>query len=196
MYVEECAAGSGRSSDSFTLSRVVVGTTIVQIDRRASRERWRTRSVEEGTRRSSPRPTGRVEQSGPTVGLCRKKTKSRGVNIIRAREGHRPPWTPAKYNRHALTTFRLFFFFLLPSRCSPVVCGTSREASWSLFLHSLRELLFSLRNSSNVLDFPPSFARSCEQHPLPKEFSRTKNTSFRILRPWVKLTRKLELIDV
>ena len=111
MYVEECAAGSGRSSDSFTLSRVVVGTTIVQIDRRASRERWRTRSVEEGTRRSSPRPTGRVEQSGPTVGLCRKKTKSRGVNIIRAREGHRPPWTPAKYNRHALTTFRLFFFF-------------------------------------------------------------------------------------
>ena len=150
MYVEECAAGSGRSSDSFTLSRVVVGTTIVQIDRRASRERWRTRSVEEGTRRSSPRPTGRVEQSGPTVGLCRKKTKSRGVNIIRAREGHRPPWTPAKYNRHALTTFRLFFFFFFP----PGVPPSSAERQERRLGH-FSSTLFG--NSSSLSATPPTF---------------------------------------
>lgn len=91
------------SSDTQLFHR---GPTIVQIDRWVRKPRKTRSGGRDAT--SSPRPTGRVVQSRPTVGLCRKKTESRGVNIIRAREGHR---CGRRLNTTA-TPLRPFDFFL------------------------------------------------------------------------------------
>lgn len=89
------------------------GLAIVQIDRRKTRSVLRGRDEQW----SSHRKSGTI---GAAVGLCRKKTESRGVNIIRGRKGHRgrrlntPPRPPD-------------FFSTPPSFLPPVLV----DASWS-----------------------------------------------------------------
>lgn len=57
--------------------------TIVRIDRRKSRSLWLGKAVVAAV--LFHRKSGTI---GAAVGLCRKKTESRGVNIIRGRKGH------------------------------------------------------------------------------------------------------------